>query len=261
MKELKILKTPKIYWCVFFIWICAIGCGRGPKIISSPVNEASDSSPSGVFSTDAAVTMNPALTNDLHTVIVNEVLPTDKYVYLNVTEGKEQFWIATTKKEVEVGQTYFYKGGLLKTNFESKEYNRIFDKIYLVSNVVEANHGNTQGAIAENPKQPNLKPQDHVPTSTPGSITIASLVAQPENFEGTVIQLSGTCVKLNSNIMGRNWIHLKDGTQDDYDLVLTSNFPVQEGAKVTMKGTVSLDRDFGAGYLYDIIVENAVVVN
>ena len=60
--------------------------------------------------------------------------------------------------------------------------------------------------------------------------------------------------------MGRNWIHLRDGSQDDYDFVVTSSSMIPEGHVVTLSGTLNLDKDFGAGYRYDIIVENAQVI-
>ncbi|MCB0471462.1 MAG: hypothetical protein KDC56_00225, partial [Flavobacteriaceae bacterium] len=61
-------------------------------------------------------------------------------------------------------------------------------------------------------------------------------------------------------IMDRNWIHLRDGSKDDYDLVITSTEFVPEGTVVTMKGVVTLNKDFGAGYSYDLILENGSVI-
>jgi hypothetical protein len=60
--------------------------------------------------------------------------------------------------------------------------------------------------------------------------------------------------------MDRNWIHIKDGSKDDYDLVITSDVFVPEGSVVTMKAQVSLNKDFGAGYKYDLILENGILV-
>ena len=70
-----------------------------------------------------------------HNVKVEEVLNTTKYSYLYVSENDEKFWIAVPRMEVEIGGIYHYTGGLLKKNFESKEYNRVFETIYLVSNL------------------------------------------------------------------------------------------------------------------------------
>ena len=60
--------------------------------------------------------------------------------------------------------------------------------------------------------------------------------------------------------MKRNWIHLQDGSKDDFDLVVTSNAFVPEGTIVTIKAKVVLNKDFGAGYRYDLILEDGIVV-
>lgn len=240
-----------------------VACNSGPKVISTPVHSNSSTAPTGVFSEedDPISTSPPVVSNNVHTVKVIEVLPTQKYVYLRVEEAGEEFWIATSKKEVEVGETYFYKNGILKTNFESKEHNRVFDKVYLVANIVPANHGiepstdktNTSASILQNstPKQIEVE----------GSIKIADLVKNKENYANKEVQVSGLCTKLNPNIMGRNWIHLKDGSMDEFDLVITSDLAVPEGHMVTMKGTLTLDKDFGAGYTYNLLIENGKIVS
>ncbi len=74
------------------------------------------------------------------------------------------------------------------------------------------------------------------------------------------MRLTGKVAKVNPNIMGRNWIHLKDGSKDDYDLVITCALPLPEGKTVTMVGTVVLDKDFGSGYKYDILLEGGTLV-
>jgi hypothetical protein len=60
-------------------------------------------------------------------------------------------------------------------------------------------------------------------------------------------------------IMNRNWIHIQDGTGDKLDLTVTTTENIALGSVVTLKGTIALDKDFGAGYRYDIIMEGAVV--
>ena len=239
-------------------------CDRGPKTI--PVEPAEGGGEgTGVFSkTDGAMQGKPAaasggMEQDMHTVVALEVLPTAKYVYVRVKEGEEEFWVATLKQEMTVGRSYFYRGGLLKTDFESKEYNRTFDKLYLVSKIVPAEHGNTGDAGAGRSFTPDQGAAAK-PAVTAGSVRIADLMADPDKYAGKNIQVSGTCVKLNPNIMGRNWIHLNDGSKGAQDLVVTTGEVVPEGHAVTMVGTVVLNKDFGAGYTYDILVEGATVV-
>ena len=250
-------------------------CNNKPKVISATDENESSIKSSGIFSDakdaskQANVNNNQAFAGDLHTVVVNEVLPTTKYVYLNVTEGDKKFWIATVKTEVKVGETYFYKGGLLKTNFESKEYNRVFETVYLVTNLVSEKHGNNTGKVDISDytgETQNTSEKVAIETHTDkvvlhkGSIRIADLVKNPKKYEGKTIQLNGICTKINAGIMNRNWIHLKDGTKDDFDLVITSNSFVPEGSSFTIKALVTIDKDFGAGYKYDLILENGIVI-
>ena len=89
---------------------------------------------------------------------------------------------------------------------------------------------------------------------------IAELVANYKEYAGKTVQISGICTKVNANIMGKNWIHIKDGSKDEYDLVITSNTFVKEGDEITMKAVVSLNKDFGAGYTYDLILEEGIII-
>ncbi len=254
---------------LFALLFCiALACSNDPKVIAASDGDQKDEEKSGIFTTNQAAQTksdsNQAFTDDLHSVIVNEVLPTTKYVYLNVTEGNDQYWIATMKQAVIVGGKYYFNGGLLKTNFESAEYNRVFEKVYLVSNLVAENHGSKDSNVAE----PELKvkeiervsPDHSKSDDNINSIKIAELVRNSKKYEGKTVQISGECIKINPNIMNRNWIHLKDGTKDDFDLVITSSAFVQVGSVVSMSGTVVLNKDFGAGYRYDLILENGTLV-
>jgi len=243
-------------------------CNNGPKVIQSSNDTKSSDEDKGIFYEEPSIQLNSnqEINSDLHTVVVLEILNTTKYVYLKVKENEEKFWIATRKQNVNIGGTYFYKGGLLKTNFESKEHNKVFEKIYLVTSLVQANHGNTSdnsNLITQKSEQ-NIKEDsstnEELKTKQSGSIKIAELVDNQKKYEGKTIQISGKCVKINPNIMGVNWIHIKDGSKDDYDLVITSSTFVQEGSLITMKATVTLDKDFGAGYKYDLILENGTIV-
>ena len=249
-------------------------CNNGPKVITANSSmEVENPGSSGIFTETTDNTIEPSanrgsFTEDLHKVLVKEVLPATKYSYLKVTEGDEDYWIAIRKQEVNVGGTYFYRNGLLKTNFESKEYNRVFDRIFLVSSLVPENHGNNAGGVSasfNSEENINQQKQD-IPTHTEevvqhkGSVKIADLVANPGSYEGKTVQITGKCVKINPNIMKRNWIHLQDGSKDDFDLVVTSNAFVPEGTIVTIKAKVVLNKDFGAGYRYDLILEDGIVV-
>jgi len=260
----------KLKTLMLLVVLCVVSCNKGPKMISSfPANENSKNTSSD-NTPQSEIKSNAINNNELHTVIVNEVLKTSKYLYINVNEKSEKFWIATRSMDVIVGETYHYKGGLLKTNYESKEHQRVFEKIYLVSNkLVHANHGTNsnlnevnkltskQDEIISEPV-PDVKPSKKIEIK--GSLNISELVMNFEKYKAQIVQISGVCVKINAGIMGRNWIHLKDGSRDDYDLVITSKTFVKEGDVITMKAKVSLNKDFGAGYKYELILEDGILI-
>ncbi len=253
-----------------------ISCNNGPKVITATTNET-PANVSDIFTEEATTNTSPNLipsssggsfTDNLHTVISQKILDTKKYVYINVTEGGKSFWIATAKQPIDIGKTYYYRNPLLKTNFESREHNRVFDTIYLVSNLVSHNHGagNLTADFSETNTSTETSQKQTIETHTnkviehKGSLKIAELVANPKQYEGKTVQLSGKVVKVNPNIMKRNWLHLQDGSKDDYDLVVTTNTFVPEGQIVTLRANVTLNKDFGAGYRYDLILEDGVLI-
>jgi len=252
----------KLTATLFALLLTLASCKKEPESKYTPLN-GTEAMPA----IDSSSTATPSFNDDLHTVKVNEILKTQRYLYLNVSEkgAVEPFWIATRIMDITVGETYFYKGGLLKTNFESKEFNKVFDKIYLVSsNLVLANHATNpdfQNTAANVQADVNPTKTTQKQVAVKGSIKIAELVKNAKKYEGKTVQISGTCTKLNASIMGKNWIHLADGSKDSYDLVVTSTELVNEGDFVTIKAVVTLNKDFGAGYKYDLILENGTLVH
>jgi hypothetical protein len=93
--------------------------------------------------------------------------------------------------------------------------------------------------------------------------TVAEIFAQRATLKGKTVAIRGKVVKFNSGIMGKNWIHLRDGSGTsagkDNDVTVTTNDTVAKDDTVLVKGTVTLDRDFGAGYTYTVVVEDGKV--
>ncbi len=240
------------------IILLMLSCDSKPRVIESEAAPGVTDIP----------TLNMSAANNTslgeHKVVVNEVLNTDKYSYINVSENGEKFWVAISKREVGIGDTYYYKGGLLKKNFYSQEFDRTFETVYLVSDIwknpagsdkgMASNeaHSEMHGGQAVNLEVKNIQPAE-------GAITIAELYANKEKYNGKTIKVTGKCIKVNPMIMNRNWIHLKDSSTDDFDLTITTTENISTGAVVTLEGVIALDKDFGAGYRYDIIMEGAVL--
>jgi len=242
---------------VLLVYLFIVACESKPKVIEGTPIQNEQSVVSHNHTTDKPTRQNEAL--DGHLVVVNEILNTEKYSYLNVTEEVEKYWIAIPRKEVHVGNSYFYKGGLLKRNFESKEYNRVFDTIYLVSDVIpRPSNGESPKLNEASTKEKNSSTSVNIAPAE-GSIKLSELFSNPKKFERKLIQVTGKCVKVNPKIMGRNWIHIQDGSGEGLDLTITTSENVNLDATVTFEGMIALNRDFGAGYKYDLIMEKAIL--
>jgi hypothetical protein len=93
--------------------------------------------------------------------------------------------------------------------------------------------------------------------------TIAELFTKKGELNDKKVKVRGKVVKVSMMIMGKNWLHLQDGTGDanssSHDLVVTTAGEAQKDAVVVVEGTLHADRDFGSGYRYDVIVEDAEI--
>ncbi len=205
-------------------------------------------------------TADENLAPNVRKVKVEEVIQTSNYTYLRVSEKNQENWIAITRAEVEKGKSYYYEAGMEMTGFTSKELNRTFPAITFVDKFSD------QPILAKIAMADSLKgkqaptPKDGIKVDpATGGITIAELYANRDKYEGKTVKIRGEVVKYATDIMDRNWVHIQDGTRsgDSFDLTFTTKDVTKVGDVVTFEGTVSLKKDFGAGYFYDVIVENS----
>lgn len=91
--------------------------------------------------------------------------------------------------------------------------------------------------------------------------TIASINQNKASLGGKTVKTAGTVVKVNNGIMGRNFLHIQDGSGDasNNDLAFTSKQTAKVGDKISISGIAVLNRDFGSGYLYPILIEEATI--
>ncbi len=97
------------------------------------------------------------------------------------------------------------------------------------------------------------------------SHTVAEIFADNTNLDGKTVRIQGKAVKFNPNIMGKNWLHIQDGSGDSlkntHDLVITTNaIPPKDNAIITIEGIVRANKDFGAGYSYVALIEEAKII-
>ena len=208
-------------------------------------------------------TADENLAPNVHKVTAEEVIQTSNYTYMRVSENGNENWIAINKAQVEKGNSYYYIAGMEMNDFKSKELNRTFPSIIFVDkfsdkpiiatvSVADSAKGKQQAIAKEGIKVDVAK----------DGITIAELYANREKYNGKTVKIRGEVVKYASEIMGKNWAHIQDGTKsgDSFDLAVTTNDVTKVGDVVLFEGTVALKKDFGAGYFYEVIVEDAKII-
>jgi hypothetical protein len=99
-------------------------------------------------------------------------------------------------------------------------------------------------------------------TPAEGGMSISNIYLNSKDLNGKTVKVRGQVVKVNNAVMDKNWVHIQDGTNGngEYDLTITTLEQVIKGDIVTFEGTLNLDRDFGAGYVYAVILEDAKLI-
>lgn len=192
----------------------------------------------------------------LKEVRILKVTPGEKYRFAEVQEGDKTYWIASTNQDIRAGETYFYNEALIRTEFESKDLQTVFDTLLLVTRLVP---DGMQGELKAPLHKPNTDSQDdpaeEVSQDAAKSLDLSELIQNPAPYENQWVEFSGTCVKVNPGIMGRNWVHLKALGEAGGEVVLTTQEEIEVGRVVRMQALVRRNRDFGSGYRYDLLLE------
>ena len=189
------------------------------------------------------------------------------YVQLKKKSG-EKIWLAVPQAQIEVGSQMTFNPGMLMQNFQSKTLNRTFDRIVFTDLPAPPKGAKKQGEVkGKSPGSggtvsPDVKVKVKKATG-PNAFTISQLYKNKAKLDKKQVRVRGKVVKVSTNIMGKNWIHLRDGSGShatgDFNLVVTSQSVPAEGETVTVSGTLYKSKDFGGGYKYDIIVEQAEI--
>lgn len=194
---------------------------------------------------------------------VLEHIAATPYSYIRMKTSKGEVWAAVNEAQVEKGSQVTVSNAMLMTRFESKSLQRTFDEIYfgsLGSGPAAASGDPHAGATG------TAAPFDVKVDKATGSnaYSVAETWALAKTGDGKTVTIRGKVVKVNEGVMGKNWIHLQDGSgnagKGTNDLTVTSTDVASVGETVTITGTVRTNRDFGSGYLYPVIVEDAKVV-
>lgn len=224
---------------------------------------------------------------------VLEKIDVSQYSYLKLATASGEVWAAVTRTDKKAGDEVGVGNAFPMQNFESKELNRKFDVVYfgtLASPAGEAapmppamaggamGGGMPPPAMGEGaggpPNPAQLAAQHQAVVTGPNDVevkkvakaggadgrTIEEIWSQRAKLKGKPVAVRGQVVKFTA-VMGKNFLHLRDGTgspdSKTNDLTITTSDAVGVGDLVTAKGVIVTDKDFGAGYAYPVIIEDA----
>lgn len=179
---------------------------------------------------------------------VLEVANVPGYTYLRLKTARGEKWAAVNRSEVGKGDRVTVENAVVMKDFESRSLKRTFKSILF---------GTLAGAHAA---QPAPAEEIHV-TRAAGDMTVEEVATRRTELKDRQVQVRGKIVKYTPGILGRNWIHLRDGSgaEGSNDLLVTTTDQAKSGDIVTVKGVVHTDRDFGAGYTYKVLIEDAAL--
>lgn len=192
---------------------------------------------------------------------VAERIDAPPYSYLRIRAGKGEAWAAVPQTPTPVGAEVVVVRAAPMANFESKTLHRTFSRVYFGTlqafGGLPESRGLQHALAAQGPSDVVVTKVDRAPGAD--ARTVAELHAQAAALKDRAVTLQGQVVKVNNDIMGRNWLHLRDGSGagPTADLTFTTRDKAEVGEVVLVRGTVRLDKDFGAGYRYPVIVEDA----
>ena len=204
------------------------------------------------FSTQA-LPPTPPLTGE-----VVESRDVQGYTYLRIKTASGETWAAVPTSVVKVGSQVGIANPVTMQNFESKTLNKRFDKIVF-------------GQIVDPLAKP-AAPASAAPASAsaitkvtkavgPDAKTVAQVVTGKAGLKDKTVLVHGQVVKASTGILGKNWLHLRDGSGSaaagTHDVLVTTLDNAAVGDIVNARGKVRTDVDLGSGYAYAVLIEDA----
>lgn len=246
--------------------VAAFGCSRQPEA----QERAAAPETAAPAASHAATGGVPAMA----TGTVAETMDAAGYTYVKVDTGESEIWAASNRFDVSVGDRVTFPLETPMQGFHSASLDRDFDLIYFTSFIVpegESPQGAAPAGASELPPgHPSLdafavdEGKVAALQAPAGGLPIAEVWQRKADLSGSTVTVRGRVVKYNAAILGRNWLHLQDGSGElatgTNDITVTTTAEAAVGDVVTATGTVATDRDFGAGYTYTVMIEDAKVV-
>lgn len=203
---------------------------------------------------------NESMHGKLYGTVV-ETMDAGGYTYVLLNTGTKKVWAASPRTSVKPGSMVAVSTQMPMTDFHSKALNRKFDLIYFTDRITRDSLDSGDEAlpdphenIADKPSNAPIKGIQ----KAEGGKTVAEILSQKQALAGQSVRVRGQVVKYSAEVLGKNWIHLRDSSIGK-DLVIATDGTVKIGDIILADGKVILDKDLGYGYVYEVLLENSTV--
>ena len=200
---------------------------------------------------------------------VLETMNAAGYTYVRVDCGEARIWAAGPQAAVSVADEVVIPLDMPMKDFHSDALRRDFDWVFFVTHIqrvedirddettratIARAHGGDAGDEKPAVDFSRLERPD-------GGKTISEIFTDKQELTGKRVLVRAKVIRFTEGVLGKNWIHIQDGSgrPGSNDLTVTTEQRVRVGDAVLVRGTVALDRDFGLGYRYDVLLEDAAV--
>jgi hypothetical protein len=170
---------------------------------------------------------------------------------------------------IEVGARARVRDAAKMTDFVSGALKRTFPVVYFGTLDGARADGLAKGAAtaaagAEHAPPGEMPVQPVARASGPNGKTVAEIIQHRADLKGKTVRVHGTVVKATAGVLGKTYLHLRDGSGDHNagtdDLVVTTTATPEVGETVLIEGVVAIDRDIGSGYRFDTLVDDAKIL-
>ena len=254
-------------WTSLMVLLALSGCEQKSVPAAEPTPKPSASAAAYTDSPRPAV---GATETEISGKIV-EKLAHPSYSYLLLDTGKEKVWAAVPSTQADVGKEVTVERAMLMQGYRSASLKRDFDKVYFGTIKGEASptppakpanpHAAGAGAAAPDAPKIDLSKLKVAKADGPNGKTVADVITNADKLVGKPASVRGVVVKSNSGILGKTWLHLRDGSgkAEDQSNDLTTTLPMDQkaavGDTVVVHGKVLTNQDVGAGYHYKVLLQ------
>jgi hypothetical protein len=194
---------------------------------------------------------------------VLEAKDVESYTYLRLKTADGETWAAVGKAPLKKGAKVTIENVMVMTNFESKALKKTFPKIVFGTLAGTGAGSEMSAAHSGAPKAEFVGDVKVAKASGPDARTVAEVITKSAELKDKTVLVRGKVVKYSASIMGKNWIHLRDGSgsaaDKSDDVLVTTLDQTKVGDVVVVKGVVHTDKDFGSGYAYKVLIEEATL--